>query len=142
MTQSKLDIARACAEQMLLEDRATQALGIQIDIPAVGEAVATMTIEDEHLNGFGICHGGYIYLLADTAFAFACNAYNDMSVAASGVIDYLRPVEGGTELTATASEDEREGARGHYTVRVRNGQGQLVALFRGHSRARSIPLIK
>ncbi len=137
-----LDIARACAERMMHEDRATRQMGIDIEIPSAGAAIATMTVEDEHLNGFGICHGGYLYALADTAFAFACNAYNDLSVAASGQIDYLKPVNQGATLTATASEDSHSGRQGFYTVQVVNDDDELVALFRGRSKSLSEPLLK
>ena len=94
------------------------------------------------LNGFGICHGGYIFTLADTAFAFACNAYNDLTVAAAGSIDYLLPVEPGERLTARAVEDERVGRRGYYTVTITRDDGDTVALFRGRSASRSEPLLK
>ena len=124
------------------EDRASRQMGSDIEIPAPGEAVASMRVEDEHLNGFGICHGGFLYALADTAFAFACNAYNELSVAASGQIEYLKPVSQGEALTATAVEDGRNGRQGFYTVRVVNSDGELVALFRGRSSSRAEPLLK
>ncbi len=137
-----IEIARACAERMMREDRASQSLGIQVEIPAAGEAVATMNIEDEHLNGFGICHGGFLFALADTAFAFACNAYNDLAVAAAGQIEYLKPVTQGATLVATATEDGHNGKRGFYTVRIRDEEGELVALFRGRSSSRGEALLK
>lgn len=139
---SDLETAIACAERMALNDVASRTLGIDVTIPAVGEALATMQVRNDMLNGFGICHGGFIFALADTAFAFACNAYNDVSVAAAGSIDYLLPVGLGDRLTATAVEDRRVGRRGYYTVTVKRDDGDVVALFRGRSAARSEPLIK
>lgn len=139
---SDLDTARACAKHMIANDEASRELGIEISVPAVGEAVATMMVRANMLNGFGICHGGYIFTLADTAFAFACNAYNDLTVAAGGSIDYLSPVKLGERLRATAVEDERTGRRGFYTVIVTRDDGDTVAVFRGRSASRSQPLLK
>ena len=142
MTSSDLETARACAAHMAANDEASRALGIEVTVPAAGAAVATMRVREDMLNGFGICHGGYIYTLADTAFAFACNAYNDVSVAAAGSIEYLLPVGLDEELSAKAKEDERVGRRGYYTVTVTRGDGEVVALFRGRSASRSEPLLK
>ena len=139
---SDLDTARLCAERMFANDRASRGLGIDITVPAPGQAVAVMRVREDMLNGFGICHGGYIYTLADTAFAFACNAYDDLSVAASGSIEYLQPVHAGEQLTAAATEDYRAGRRGLYTVTVSRGDDDIVALFRGRSASRSEPLLK
>jgi acyl-CoA thioesterase len=136
------EIAIACAEQMYREDRATHAMGIQVDVRGAGEAVATLDIGDEHLNGFGICHGGVIYALADTAFAFACNGFNDLTVSAGGQIDYLRPVSAGERLVAVATPDAQSGRQRLYTAEVRNGDGELVALFRGRGMSRGEPLLK
>lgn len=137
-----LELAQRCARRMMDRDHASRALGIEVDIPRPGEAVATMTVRDDMLNGFDMCHGGFVFALADTAFAFACNAYDDVSVAAACQIDYLHPVAGGDRLTAHAREDARVGRRGFYTVRVSRGDGELVAMFRGRSSARSKPLLK
>ena len=127
---------------MAASDEASRKLGITVTIPAVGQAIATMRVRADMLNGFGICHGGYIFTLADTAFAFACNTYNDLSVAAAGSIDYLSPVKLGEHLLAKAVEDERAGRRGYYTVTVTRDDGEPVALFRGRSASRSEPLLK
>ena len=132
-----LDTARRCADTMYANDRSSKALGIDIDIPAVGQAVATMAVRDDMVNGFGVLHGGLTFALADTAFAFACNAYNVQSFAASAQIEFLRPAMLGDVLRATAIEDHRGRRSGYYTVEVRNQQGELVALFRGRSAARS-----
>ena len=129
----ELDTARRCADEMLAKDRSSQALGISIDIRAPGEAVATMQVRDDMINGFDVIHGGLTFALADTAFAFACNAYNKRSFAASAHINFLRPALRGDELTALATEDHRGRRGGYYSVRVRNQRGELVALFRGRS---------
>lgn len=130
---TNLEIAQRCAEAMYARDAASQALGIEIDIPAPGSAVATMQVREDMVNGFDICHGGLVFTLADTAFAFACNAYDDLTVAAAANIELLRPSQCGDELRATACEDHRGRRTGFYTVRVHNQDGALVALFRGRS---------
>ncbi len=127
---------------MFADDEASRGLGISITIPAPGQAVASMQVRSDMLNGFGICHGGFIFTLADTAFAFACNAYDELTVAASGSIEYLQPVHGDDRLQASATEDCREGRRGYYTVTVTRDSGELVALFRGRSASRSESLLK
>lgn len=137
-----LDTARACAERLAANDEASRELGIRVTVPAVGEAIATMNVRANMLNGFGICHGGYIFTLADTAFAFACNACNDVTVAAAGSIEFLSPVKLGERLQAKAVEDVRAGRRGFYTVIVTRDDGDTVALFRGRSTSRSESLLK
>ncbi|MDJ0750234.1 MAG: hydroxyphenylacetyl-CoA thioesterase PaaI [Woeseiaceae bacterium] len=132
-----LKLARRCADTMTANDRASKMLGIEIEIPAVGEAVATMTVRDDMVNGFDVLHGGLTFALADTAFAFACNAYDALSVAASAQIEFLRPAMRGDVLTATATEDHRGRRSGYYSVEVRNQQGELIALFRGRSATKS-----
>jgi len=130
---TELEIAKQCAAAMWKNDRASHALGIEIDVTAVGAATASMTVRDDMLNGFDLCHGGLVFTLADTAFAFACNAYDRQTVAASGQAEFLRPAKKGDKLTATAGEDHRGRKTGHYTVAVRNQNEELVALFRGRS---------
>ncbi len=132
-----LETARRCADRMYANDRASKALGIEIDIPAPGQAVATMTVRDDMVNGFNVLHGGLTFALADTAFAFACNAYDVQSFAASAQIDFLRPAMLGDVLTATAIEDHRGRRSGYYSVEVRNQRDELIALFRGRSAAKS-----
>ncbi len=134
---AELETARRCADTMYANDRSSQALGIEITIPAAGEAVATMTVRDDMVNGFNVLHGGLTFALADTAFAFACNAYDVQSFAASAQIDFLRPAMLGDVLTATAIEDHRGRRSGYYSVEVRNQQGEMIALFRGRSAAKS-----
>lgn len=128
-------IARDCADTMWSMDKASHALGIEISVMAAGVASAVMQIRDDMVNGLGVCHGGLVFTLADTAFAFACNAYDEVTVAASCHIEFMRPVMLGDELTAAASEDHRGRRSGYYTVLVRNQDDTLVALFRGRSRS-------
>ena len=139
---NKLETARRCADTMMENDRASQALGIEVDIPEAGVAVATMTVRDDMLNGFDVAHGGLIFALADTAFAFACNAYDNQSVAASAQVEFLRPARGGDVLFARAGEDHRGRRNGYYSIEVRNQDDELVALFRGRSVATGSRLLK
>jgi acyl-CoA thioesterase len=138
----KLETARQCADAMLANDRSSKALGIAIDIPEAGQAMATMTVRDDMINGFDVLHGGLAFTLADTAFAFACNAYNSRSVAASAQIEFLRPARLGDLLTATAREDHRGRRNGYYSVEVRNQRDELVALFRGRCVSNGEPCMK
>ena len=138
----KLELARACAQQMYAGDKASKALGIEIEIPEPGAAVATMRVREDMINGFEICHGGLIFTLADTAFAFACNAYDDVTVAGSGTIEYLRPVFADDELRAVALEEHRGKRGGLYAVEVVNQHGDFVALFRGRSISREQCLLE
>ncbi|MCH9696301.1 MAG: hydroxyphenylacetyl-CoA thioesterase PaaI [Gammaproteobacteria bacterium] len=137
-----LEQAVSCAAQMYASDAASQMLGIEVDIPAVGEAVARMSIRDDMLNGFGVCHGGFIFALADTAFAFACNAYNRQAVAASAQIEFLRPAHLDDRLTATVTEDYLGRKRAYYRVVVNNQADQTVALFQGRSVSNETPLLE
>ena len=134
--------ARACADTMMANDAASKALGIEIEIPQPGSAVASMRVREDMTNGFDICHGGLIFTLADTAFAFACNAYDDVTVAASGTVEFLRPALLGDELRAVAVEEHRGKRSGLYAVEVRNQQDKTVALFRGRAVARGESLLQ
>ncbi len=136
-----LDQARACADRMYENDAASQALGIEIEIPEPGSAVATMTVRKDMVNGFDLCHGGLIFTLADTAFAFACNAYDDVTVAGSGTVEFLRPAFVGDELRAVALEEHRGKRSGVYAVEVVNQRNEFVALFRGRAVARGQSLL-
>ena len=127
---------------MLANDRSSQAMGISIEIVEPGKAVARMRVRDDMLNGFSVIHGGLTFALADTAFAFACNSYNQQSFAAAAQIEFLRPAVAADVLTATASEDYRGRRSGYYTVEVRNQRDELVALFRGRSASSSKPVIR
>ena len=128
-----LTMARDAAERMLAGDAASRRLGIAIDIPAPGEAVATMTVTEDMHNGHAVCHGGLLFTLADTAFAFACNAYGVTTVSSGGHIDFLRPARGGDVLTAHARERHRGRRQGVYDVVVCDQNGRDIALFRGQS---------
>ena len=138
---SKLDTARRCADTMMRNDKASAALGIRVAIPETGTAVATMTVRDDMLNGFEVLHGGLTFALADTAFAFACNAYDDVTVAGAASIDFLRPVFLGDELKAVALEEHRGRRGGVYAVEVINQHGEFVALFRGRAISRGEKLL-
>ena len=116
-------------------DVASQRLGIQISDVAPGRATATMTITADMVNGHDICHGGYVFTLADTAFAFACNTYDDRTVAAGADVSFLQPVHAGETLTAIAAERARRGRSGIYDVTVTRADGGVVAEFRGRSRS-------
>jgi acyl-CoA thioesterase len=133
---SELDpqaLAEAVCRTMLAADQATRSLGIEISAVGPGRATATMTVRAEMLNGFAICHGGLVATLADSAFAFACNAANELTVASGFSIDILAPSREGDVLTARAEELSRAGRTGVYDVEVRNQRGERVALFRGRS---------
>jgi acyl-CoA thioesterase len=128
------ETAEACAQAMWTEDQASQGLGMVIERVSPGEAVISMTIRPEMTNGHGICHGGFIFTLADSAFAFACNTYNQRTVAQHCAVTFLQPGRRGDTLTAHAVERNRSGRSGIYDVTVRDGRGEVVAEFRGHSR--------
>lgn len=128
------DRAARSAQAMWSADQASQALGMEITAVSPGGAVLTMRVRDEMLNGHGICHGGYIFTLADSAFAFACNSYNQLVVAQENTITYLAPGQAGELLTATAVEQSKTGRSGVYDVTVTGEDGRKVALFRGLSR--------
>ena len=138
---TKLEIAKRCAETMWNDDAASHALGITIDVAEAGCATARMTIRDDMVNGLDVCHGGLVFALGDTAFAFACNAYNVQSFAASCHADFLRPALLGDVLTATASEDYRGRRSGYYTVKIHNQRDELVMLFRGRCGSNGKPLL-
>ena len=135
------DDAQALAEQsaarMYEADLASRHLGIAIDQIAPGQATARMLVRDTMLNGHNICHGGYIFLLADTAFAFACNTYGPTTVAAACNIAFLAPAHLNDELIATATERHHTGRSGIYDVTIRLPNTTVIAEFRGHSRTLS-----
>jgi phenylacetic acid degradation protein PaaD len=126
---------------MYAADSASQHLGITIHDVGPGQATANLCVADHMLNGHGICHGGYVFTLADTAFAFACNTYNDVTVAAGADINFLEAVMSPATLTATAHETHRRGRSGLYDVTVRREDGTVVAEFRGRSRSLARPLL-
>ncbi len=128
------DRAERAAQMMWDDDPASQGLGMSLDMIGPGQAVMSMTVRPDMSNGHGICHGGFIFTLADSAFAFACNSYNHRVVAQHNSITYLAPGKLGERLVATASEASRTGRSGIYDVTVTGEDGRRVALFRGHSR--------
>ena len=132
-TLSPDDLARACADAMWKEDDASGALGMEIIDIGPGRATLTMTVRPDMVNGQRIAHGGFIFTLADSTFAFACNSHNDRAVAAQGDITFIRPGKLGDKLVATAREVSRNGRSGIYDVRVTVGE-TVIAEFRGHSR--------
>jgi acyl-CoA thioesterase len=126
-------LAAAVREGMYARDRAAQALGIAVDAIESGAAVCRMTVRDDMVQGHGTCHGGIVFTLADTAFAYACNACNRVTVALGAEITFVAPARAGDVLIATARERSRSGRAGVYDVEVTDGAGALVALFRGTS---------
>jgi acyl-CoA thioesterase len=132
-TLSPEDAARACAEAMWKEDDASSQLGMKILDIKPGEAALTMTVQPFMVNGHRIAHGGFIFTLADSAFAFACNSRNARAVAAHCQITFIRTAKLGDRLVAVAREVSRSGRSGIYDVRVTAGE-EVVAEFRGHSR--------
>jgi acyl-CoA thioesterase len=127
-------LAERSAAAMYEADLASRHLGIQIDQIAPGRATARMQVRDTMLNGHAICHGGYVFLLADTAFAFACNTYGPTTVAAACDVVFLGPAHLGDDLIAEATERHRYGRSGIYDVTVRRPDTTVIAEFRGHSR--------
>jgi acyl-CoA thioesterase len=132
-TLSPDDLARACADAMWKDDDASSGLGMTIVDIGAGRATLSMTVLPHMVNGQRIAHGGFIFTLADSAFAFACNSHNDKAVAAQGNITFIRPGKLGDTLVATAREISRSGRSGIYDVRVTAGD-EVIAEFRGHSR--------
>ena len=127
------ELAEAVAEAMWSRDRAAQALGMRIDSVAPGRASLSMPVRSDMVNGHHICHGGLIFALADTAFAYACNAYNRNTVASGCNIDFVATGREGDTLQAEAVERTLAGRTGVYDVTVRDSAGKTVALFRGKS---------
>lgn len=126
-------LAERSAEALYANDRASQSLGIRIVETRPGYARLVMRVRDDMLNGHSVCHGGMIFSLADSAFAFSCNSRGGAVVAAAASVDFLAPAHGGDELTAEAVERWRTRRNGIYEVTVTNQRGETVALFRGRS---------
>lgn len=133
-------LAQACADRMWAGDAASRGLGMALDRIGPGAARLSMTVTPTMLNGHGTCHGGFIFALADSAFAFACNTDGMVSVASHCTISFLRPARLGDQLVANAGERHREGRGGIYDVRVTCGNA-VVAEFRGHSRTTGAKLL-
>jgi phenylacetic acid degradation protein PaaD len=127
------ELARRCADAMWADDLASQSLGMSLDSVGPGRATVSMPVRDDMANGHGIAHGGFVFALADSAFAFACNTYNERTVAYACDIVFAAPSRVGDVLRADASERHRFGRNGVYDIRVSRGD-DVIAEFRGRSR--------
>ena len=132
-TMTPQQIAEAVRDGMYANDRASKMMGMEIVSISPGGATLTMTVREDMLNGVDICHGGLITTLADSAFAFACNSYNELTVASGFSVDIVAPGRLGDRLTAVAAEVALAGRTGVYDITVRNQRDELVAVFRGKS---------
>jgi acyl-CoA thioesterase len=135
------DLARRCAAAMWENDSASRRLGMSPPVVGPGRATLSMVVREDMVNGQGNCHGGYIATLADSAFAFACNTYDEVTVAAAFDIVFVAPARLGDLLIAAATERARFGRSGVYDVTVTGADGRLIAEFRGHSRSLGRPLL-
>ncbi|MEM7685119.1 MAG: hydroxyphenylacetyl-CoA thioesterase PaaI [Pseudomonadota bacterium] len=134
MSLTPEDRARRSAEAMWANDKASKWLGMSLDAVGPGTATMSFTVAEHHCNGHVICHGGYIFTLADSAFAFACNSYNQVNVAQQNAITFCAPGRVGDRLTAHAVEVQRSGRSGVYDVTVTTQDDTIVAVMRGNSR--------
>jgi len=132
-TDAAQQLAQDCAQAMWARDGACQYLGIRVEAVAPGFARLSMVVSAHMVNGHGMCHGGLIFTLADSAFAYACNSYNQNAVASSCNIDFLAPARAGETLSAEAQERSRSGRTGVYDITVSSSSGKTIALFRGKS---------
>jgi acyl-CoA thioesterase len=126
-------LAERVATEMFARDRASQAMGMRISKVGPGRAELTMTVRADMLNGHATCHGGFIFTLADSAFAFACNSANLTTVASGCSIDFIAPAREDDVLTAIGRERSLSGRTGVYDIEVTNQRGETIALFRGKS---------
>jgi acyl-CoA thioesterase len=126
-------LAERVRDGMFANDRASQGLGMEIVGIGPGYAKITMRVREDMLNGFAICHGGFITTLADSAFAFSCNSYNEQTVASGISVDFMAPGRAGDLLTAEAKEVSVSGRTGVYDITVTNQKGELIAVMRGKS---------
>lgn len=133
MTHDAQALAEVVAASMYESDQCSRWLGMTIEAVRPGYARLSMPVRAEFLNGHGICHGGLMFTLADSCFAFACNSHNINTVAAGCSIEFLKPVQGGDVLTAEATEQILSGRHGIYDIKVTNRDGEVVAMFRGKS---------
>lgn len=133
MTDDPQRLAEAVGKAMYARDRAAQALGITLEAIGPGFARMAMVVREDMLNGHDICHGGMTFALADTAFAYACNAFNEVTVASSCDITFTAPARRDDRLTAEAVEQSRSGRTGVYDITVTNQDGRKLALFRGRA---------
>ena len=138
---SAREVARGAAAAMWRDDRACQALGMELLSVDLGSSEMAMMVQEDMVNGHGICHGGYIFTLADSAFAYACNSRNLVTVAAGARIDFLRPAKLHDRLIACAKVVHQGGRAGVYDVAVVDDAGNTVARFRGNSVTVGGPLV-
>ncbi|MEN9316198.1 MAG: hypothetical protein RIS35_2591 [Pseudomonadota bacterium] len=131
--QEAVRIAEAVRDAMLKGDHATRAMGIRIESVGPGRCTAAMVVREDMLNGHGVCHGGFIATLADSAFAFACNAYNELTLASGFDVNLFAPARLGDLLTASAEEVSKSGRTGVYDVLVTNQRDERIAALRGRS---------
>ena len=128
------ELAETCAQLMWRDDQASRHLDMNLVMIGPGSATLSMRVSDVMTNGHGTCHGGYIFTLADSAFAFACNSYNHRAVAQQASITFIAAAFRADTLTATAREVSRQERSGIYDVTVSNQEGKQIAEFRGHAR--------
>ena len=130
------ELAARVGQTMFAADRASrETMGMELLSCTAGRAVMRMTVRELHLNGHQICHGGFIFALADSTFAFACNSHNQATVAAGCSIEFLKPGQLGDVLTCDGVEQMLQGRHGIYDMKVSNQRGEIVAMFRGKSAA-------
>ena len=133
-SQAAIDLAKQVGESMFAVDTASKdTMGMQLISCEPGRAVIQMTVKDMHLNGHKICHGGFIFTLADSTFAFECNSYNKVAVAAGCSIEFLKSGQLGDVLTCVGQEQTLSGRHGIYDMKVTNQKGEVIAMFRGKS---------
>ena len=140
--EEPLEVAVECARAMWAADLASRRLGMRLGEVGPGHARLTMRVTEEMVNGHGTCHGGYLAVLADSAFAFSCNTYDDVTVAAGFDISFTAPAYLGDELAAVATERVRYGRSGLYDVTVTRSDGTVIAEYRGRSRSSGRPLLR
>ncbi len=133
VSNAALATAERVGEIMFANDHASRMLGMRVVVIAPGAATVTMTVRDDMLNGHASCHGGLIASLADSAFAFACNSYDELTVASGFGIDFIAPARLGDTLTARCTEVSKTGRTGVYDTEVSNQRGERIAVFRGRS---------
>jgi acyl-CoA thioesterase len=134
MSRDAAEVARLSADAMCKEDTVGSSLGMTLDSIAPGQAVVSMQVGSHMVNGHGTCHGGFIFMLADSAFGFACNSRGQRHMAQNCQITYLAPARLGTRMVADARERYRQDRAGMYDVTVRSEAGEVIAEFRGYSR--------
>jgi acyl-CoA thioesterase len=132
-TRSPQQIADLVGQDMYSRDRASQALGMQVVEIGPGRSVLRMAVRDDMVNGHALCHGGLMATLADSSFAFACNSYNELTVASGFSLDIMAPARLGDVLTARCQEVSKAGRTGVYDAELTNQRGERVAVFRGRS---------